>query len=211
MPPFDDIKDMTARQFFADVIIGQLSAGNVVCGQSYRFGKDREGDCTLLSELCVEYGIGLTVVPPVCDEVGVISSTRIKGLLKEGNIKKANELLDSRYSITITVGEGRKIGRQLGLPTINGVFGSEHPPIRTGVYASEVLLDKWYKAVTNIGYKPTIDDNLSLNIETHIIGFDGDLYGKTVEIFPCRFLRDEMRFGSKEELKLQIESDIAKT
>lgn len=207
-PFFEEIKDLTPEVFFERDIIGVLNAGYVVCGEDFRFGKNRAGDPALLASLCERAGIGFEAVPPVCVGGEKVSSTMIRELIRAGDVKTANSLMLKILSYALPVVHGKELGRTIGFPTIN----QEIPPFmvhpKHGVYISYAVLDgKEYPAITNIGVKPTVKDDGAENMETHIIGYDGDLYGETVKVCLCGLIRDERKFGSLGELQKQLEED----
>ena len=138
-----------------------------------------------------------------------ISSQQIRELLSYGAVNTVNELLGRRYFIMQDVEQGNRIGRTIGFPTINQKFAEGQLIPKLGVYATNVTIDgEEYKGVTNIGKKPTISDNNEIVAETHILGFEGDLYGRTVEVYFENFMRSEIKFASVEDLKARIRSDI---
>lgn len=184
-----------------------LHVNTVVVGFNYRFGKNAEGDSELLMRLCRNIGIEAIVVPPVCDEVGVVSSTRIRGLLSEGTISDVNRLLGRVYSIGGRVQKDRGIGRKMGIPTANLSAPEDILLPKDGVYMTVAnFMGESYPAVTNIGVRPTFDLN-KRTIETHVLGYDGDLYGLDLRLAFHQRLRDEVKFEDEEALKKQILTD----
>ena len=130
----------------------------------------------------------------------------------EGNIVQANSLLGKNYSICETVIHGKALGRKLGIPTINQNVSEKRLILKNGIYATICTIDgKQYRGVTNVGIRPTVDDNGLQNIETHIIDFDGDCYDKIVKVEFISRIRDEMKFDSVDSLKSQILKDISAT
>lgn len=209
-PDFSDVKDLSAEEFVRDILKARLDAGYVVCGYDFRFGKNGAGTPAILKELCDELGIECEVVPAVLVDGEIVSSTIIRDLIGEGNIERANRLLGYEVSYTLPVISGNRIGHTLGFPTINQIIPSEMVQPKNGVYASWTEVDgKTYRSVTNIGVKPTVTDKNEVVTETHIIGYDGELYGENVKITLCRYLRGETKFGSLDELKLQLKKDVS--
>ena len=210
--PFtEDIRNMEAEEFVRVVLLDLLQAKAVVIGDDFRFGKRRAGDAALLWELSDKYGFSVDVIPKIKDEETgrEISSTFVKEELALGHMDKVNRLLGYGYFISGEVVAGMHLGRGFGFPTINilPVKGKMLPP--NGVYASVTELDGTdFVSITNIGVKPTVDGG-SLGIETFILDFDGDLYGKTVSVRLLEFERPEQKFASVEELKTQVMKDIA--
>lgn len=206
---FPEIKDMKAEDFFNDILIDQLDAASLVAGTDYSFGKGASGDIKLLKKLSDEKGIHLEIVPDVICDGEKCSSTRIRNLLSEGKIQKANELLgDNAYSFEGTVLPGKKLGRRLGFPTANlPVPQYKFKPV-FGVYRTYIEVDgKKLMGISNLGLRPTVEDSDNVNIETFIYGFDGELYGKYAKVMLMEFIRGEMKFNSVEELKARVESD----
>lgn len=203
---FRAVMHLDARDFFTEILVGRLKVRALFCGFNYRFGKNAEGDVRLLQTLCVEHGVLLTVVPPETDGGEVVCSTLIRQLLEKGDIRRANALLGSRFGMCATVRHGRRLGRQLGTPTLNQTpaKGLAVPPY--GVYASVVTLENGmpYCGVTNIGVKPTVGGT-ELLWETwmpHYTG--GEIYGETADVRLLDFIRPERKFDSLEALKAEI-------
>lgn len=207
-PDFSALCDRLPEDFFESVILGKLNAAAVCCGESFRFGKNAAGDVSLLKRLCKKHGIKLCVVPPVEYNGVTVSSTEIKRLLAAGKVDEANAMLGDRLSYTLRVVHGRELGRTLDFPTINQAPDKRLFLPRFGVYLSRVFVyGQSYRGVTNVGIKPTVGKNTPL-IETNILGLDEDLYGEKVTVALVRFIRDEKRFNSIDELKRQVVGDI---
>ena len=211
-PDFADVKDMTAEQFVEEILVNRLNAGFVSCGYDFRFAKGGKADADTLRELCGRQGIEVCVVPAVKIEGEVVSSTRIRELIKGGDIEKANLLLGYELTYCREVIHGKENGRKMGFPTINQTLPEGMTIPKYGVYKSRTRVgDTDYPSVTNIGVKPTIDLEAGEQrvplMETHIIGFDGDLYGERVSVSLLGYLREERRFGGLQELSRQLEKD----
>lgn len=207
-PDFGEVKDFSAREFVEKILRDRLCAGYVVCGYDFRFGRGGEGNPEILSALCREHGIACEVVPPVKIDGEIVSSTEIRRLIRLGEIEKANRLLGYELSYALPVVKGNEIGRTIGFPTINQMIPDYMVSPKNGVYKSWAVVDgKTYRGITNIGVKPTVTDRGEVVTETHIIGFRGDLYGKTVKISLRGYLRDEIKFGSLSALKAQLAYD----
>lgn len=158
MCDFKSVVDVAPRKFVEDMLIKTLKAKKLCCGFNYTFGKNGEGNTELLAEICKENGIELQVLPPVEEKEGVVSSTLIRELIKDGNVRRANELLGSYFGFGGEVVHGQHLGRELGTPTLNQSLHEELVVPKFGVYASCVTLDDGRKfcGVTNIGVKPTV-------------------------------------------------------
>ena len=205
---FSEIKDMTPEEFVDKILVERFSVGAVVCGYNYNFGKNASGDAALLEKLCSERGIKVSVCPRYTYLDDGISSTRIRKCIEEGKIEEANEMLGFCFSFISDVFSGDKRGRLLGTPTVNQLIPEELIVPAFGVYASMVRFDgQEYAGVTNIGSRPTFDGE-SVRSETYILGYSGDLYGKTVEISLHKFIREERKFPDGDALKEQISLDI---
>lgn len=205
---FEDIKDLSPEQFLKDVLIDKFNVGAVICGENFLFGKDGGGNSKILCELCEKYGIIYKMAPSTMYKGEMISATRIRNALSEGDIITANEMLGRNFSYDFLVVEGNKIGKKiLGFPTINQHFPSGFINLKHGVYASQSFVDgKIFPSVTNFGCHPTIGGDKVLS-ETCILGFDGDLYYQKIRVELLDFIRAEKKFNSKDELKAQIDYD----
>ena len=180
----------------------------ISCGFNYRFGKMGQGDTYLLKKFCADNGIELKIAEPVKVGDDIVSSTFIRNLLSNGDVGTASSLLSESFSFTATVIEGDKRGRTIGFPTINQRYPEELVKLRFGVYKTKIEIDNnVFYGITDIGIRPTYKSDYVIS-ETFIKDFSGDLYGKTLRIIPIKFLRDEKKFSSLEELKRQIEFDI---
>ncbi len=204
---FSEVKD-TEPECFLDFLYKNYDPAVISCGFNYRFGKGGKGDIALLEGFCSQKGITLKVCQEVVTQKQAVSSSRIRDLLKSGEIEKANSLLLEPFSFSAEVIKGDSRGRTIGFPTINQKYPQELVKIKFGVYKTKVLFDgKEYDGITNIGIRPTFESRYVIS-ETYIKDFSGDLYGKNVKIIPCEFLREEIKFSSLSDLKNQIEKDI---
>lgn len=208
-PDFVDIREYSAREFVRDILADKLGARQVVCGYDYHFGKNASGTVERLEELGALYGIEVTVMPPLMDEGQPVSSTRIRGCIQKGEIETANRLLGYDYCFDFPVTDGAKLGRTIGVPTINQMFKPEFLIPKFGVYASYMTIGhRKYFGVTNVGIKPTVHNTSFPLAETHIIGFEGDLYKKRIKVHLVEYLRGEQRFSGIPELKAAIQENI---
>ena len=211
LPSFDSVKDYTPGEFFHDILMKKLDARLLVCGENYRFGQFAAGDVDMLRTLCAGQGIGCIVVPSVMYGGEMISSSRIRAALSQGDVASAAKLLGRQFSYCLEVVHGRKLGRQLGTPTINQNFPDDFLIPSYGVYASVTEVDGIrYPSVTNIGVKPTVGSNKPLS-ETWIIGCNEDLYGQYVRVSLISYMRKECKFSSIEILKQAIHEDSIKS
>lgn len=205
---FEEVRNMTYEEFFNEILIKKLNIGFVSCGFNYRFGKDGEGTAEILKKLCEKAEIGFKCVNEVLYEGEVVSSTRIRQSIENGDIEKANKMLGRYFSYDMEVVHGDRIGKKLlGFPTINQLFPDLHIVPKNGVYASATEVDGiFYPSMTNIGKRPTVGGD-ELRSETCIIGFSGDLYGSHPEVKLISRIRDEKKFSSLEELSDQLKVD----
>ncbi len=198
---------LRAAEFFAQVIQERLDARALVEGSNFGFGRGREGDVTMLARLCEAAAIHLTVVPPVILDGIEVSSSRVRSALTSGNVREAAALLGRPYRLHGLVGSGQRRGQKLGFPTANLEQMRTLIP-SDGVYAVRVPYEgqRW-PAAANIGPNPTFGEN-ARKVEVHLIGFQGDLYGRPLAIDFIERLRDTRPFKSVAELIEQLRHDI---
>ncbi len=197
-----------AERFIAEVLVAGLGARHLACGPDFAFGHRRGGDVGVLARVAEADGIGLTVVPPLVDSGGPLSSTRIRRLLQDGYPERAAAELGRAWAIRGVVQHGDQRGRTIGFPTANVPLGRHLEPQR-GVYAVRVQLADGtvHDGVANIGRRPTVGDALESRLEVHLFDYAGDLYDQEVAVALHHFLRNEQRFESFEALKQQIRVD----
>jgi riboflavin kinase/FMN adenylyltransferase len=212
--PFNaDFAALTARDFFEQILMNALHARVIMVGQDFAFGRKREGNTDLLKQYCDQVGVVLDLAEPVMLDGKVVSSSSIREALSEGQLDQAEKLLGRPFFYRGEVVHGDKRGRTIGFPTAN-MKCEEKFPLLPGVYATSVFWQGHaYPSVTNIGKRPTFqqDHELSLiplKIETHILDQTFDLYGEVLEVRFHHRIRDERKFASIDELKAQIESDV---
>jgi riboflavin kinase / FMN adenylyltransferase len=200
-----------ARQFVTRLAEAAQPLGCISVGYSWSFGKGREGNIHLLTDLGQELGFAVYGVPPVREAGEVVSSTAIREAVTQGELEKAALLLGRRYAVYGTVQPGQQLGRQLGFPTANVEVESEQlPPL--GVYAAQAkLVDEWLPAVVNLGRRPTVAADAEPSLEVHLLDWSGDCYLQEMEVRFVKHLRSEKKFSSLEELKMQIARDVAAT
>ena len=208
---FDECINFTAEEFVVKVLKERFHAKAVFCGFNYHFGKGGTADATELEKLCKENGIEAYVNEETFVDGEKVNSSKLRELLGNGDVEKANKLMTKDFSYSFEVVHGQKRGRQMGFPTANQYFPPELVLPKFGVYASTAEVDgKVYLAFTNIGSRPTFPED-DVRSETHLFDFDGDLYGKKVRITLCKFLREERKFSSPEELVKQLSEDKKET
>lgn len=207
---FSLLRDMSGEEFVKDFLVDTLSAMVTVSGMDFRFGRGAKYGIEELSSLMADEGGRAIIVPDVEIDEKRASTTYIKELLKKGDVKEANRHLGAPYFIRTFVEEGRGVGHTLGFPTINSPLGVSKNILRRGVYVTEVIISGVsYMALSNVGVCPTFAPRVE-HIESYILDFNGDLYGKEVKIVFHAFLRDEIEFSSENDLILQIKVDINK-
>ncbi|MGE4481041.1 bifunctional riboflavin kinase/FAD synthetase [Acidocella sp.] len=207
--PFDnEFAHLTAEDFVQEVLFKGIGAVHLSCGGDFAFGHRRGGDVAFLSARVETLGIGLSIVPPVTDAEGPVSSTRIRRLLQDGYPERAAQLLGRPCVIRGEVVHGDARGRGIGFPTAN-IQLSRHLEPQRGVYAVTArLADRLVKGVANIGLRPTVGGTQAL-LEAHFFDFEGDLYGRELSVQLRHFLREEQKFPSFDALKAQIARDAA--
>ncbi len=198
----------TGREFIADLQTGFGRIRSVTVGAGFHFGHGRSGHVDLLREVGALDGFEVHAMEPVRVDGEVVSSTRIRTTLRSGDLAAVGRLLGRPYALAGAVVPGDRIGRTLGFPTANlDVAGLELPP--HGVYAVRARMDGVpHPAALNLGRRPTVGDRLEERCEVHLIDFDGDLYGRELEVEFVRRLRGETRFASVGALREQIAADI---
>lgn len=202
---FSTIKDYTPEEFVDRVLIQVCRAKEVCCGFNFTFGCGGKGSCRTLEQLCRERGLETKVAGAVLLDGETVSSTRIRGLIANGDVDEAARLLGRPYGYRSAVLHGRKLGRRLGTPTLNQAIPKNFVLPRFGVYVSRVAFGgREYCGVTNVGIKPTLGSPCVL-AETWLPDYFGeDFYGKTVCVDLIKFLRPEKKFDGLDELKAEI-------
>lgn len=199
---FDEaLMRMPWRDFFA-MLCDRFGAVGFVCGEDFRFGFGGQGNSTLLCRACEDAGLACRIVPKVCLNGTVVSSTHIRALLSQGDIAEANRFLGHPHILCGTVCRGKQLGRTIGFPTANLALPSS--ALAHGVYACKAITAQGtFPAVTNIGTRPTVDGD-GVTAESHLPGFSGDLYGTELTLEFYGFLREERKFPSLAALQAEI-------
>lgn len=210
LAPFHrEMMTTTWEDFVEGQLLEHLHAVHLVCGQDHRFGYRNQGSADLLQEKCRKMGIGCDVIPKVTINGVTVSSTFIRGCLAAGNMEEANRFLGHPHVLTQEVRHGHRIGRTIGIPTVNLTLPPHVLSPAMGVYAAEASLPdgRRYQALTNIGTRPTVHNGDDLTVESWLLDFDGDLYGQRIRLEFFRRIRGEIRFPNLEALKAQIFRD----
>lgn len=207
-PPFDEFKELSPTEFVTDILYKKLNTKAVCCGYDFRYGKNAMGNVDTLKIDCEKLGIDVNIVSAVDIDDHVASSTSIRAALLNGDIDTATKILGRYYSYSLTVVEGKKLGRTLGFPTVNQCFPDEQIKPMNGVYVSISTVDgKKYGSVTSIGKNPTVGGESTVS-ETHIFDVNQDLYGKQVRVELVKLLRLQYKFDSLGQLTNQVMEDI---
>lgn len=206
---FAELRNLSAEEFFKDILIDKLKAKALCCGFNYSFGKNGAGSVSLLEKLCKKENVDFEVIPPVKINGETVSSTAVRNYVASGDVDKAALMLGRNYTICGKVIEGDKRGRTWGFPTANQMIDESLVVPKYGVYETKTVIDsREYKCVTNIGIRPTYLSEYAL-AETNVLGFGENLYGRELEIELIRFIRPEAAFNSAEDLVAQLKKDVA--
>jgi riboflavin kinase/FMN adenylyltransferase len=207
---------LSAEAFFEDVLRSRLAAAGIVEGVDFRFGRGREGNVAMLARLCAADGLELDVVEPVELAGGIVSSSRVRSLIAAGDVAAARPLLTAAYRVSGRVVEGARRGRSLGFPTAN-LAGIATLLPAAGVYAATAVIDEadkgaatppaCYPAAVHVGANVTFGETV-LTVEAHLVGYGGDLYGRTLHVDFLQRLRDTCRFPSQEALVARLTADV---
>lgn len=199
---------MEPEQFVKDILVDRLHMKELYIGEDFRFGKDRKGNIELLQKLSGLYGFSCHVFKKETFKDEPVSSSRIREELTQGATETVAAMLAEPFSVCGEVIHGRQLGRTIGIPTINIAFPEDKVQPAAGVYCSEVCLDgKIYYGLTNIGTKPTVQNEPVFGVETYLLQYSGDLYGKHVTVRFLHFLRPEQKFSNLDALMTQLEQD----
>lgn len=197
---------------FIDELIDDMELCHIVVGHDFKFGYKGLGTAEKLKEYCAQRGVGCDIIPPVCKDGVIVSSTLIRGLIESGEIEKANEYLGRPHTLTDVVRSGYHLGTQMGTPTINMRFPDGVIIPRHGVYAAKAYVDgEEYMSVTNVGVRPTVSEDGGVNVESFLLDFTGNLYGRLVRLDFYKFMRPERKFDDIDELAAQIKHDAEST
>ena len=214
MVPFDDEMRTTSwEDFVTEILVKRYHAVHLVAGHDHHFGHKNQGSPELLMAKCAELGLGCDIIPKVEVLGTTVSSTYIRRLVELGQVERAAEFLGHPHVLTQEVRHGHRIGRTIGVPTVNLTVPPKVLVPSHGVYATKVHLPDGtsYMGVTNVGTRPTVNNGTNVTVEAWLLDFDGDLYGQNVRVEFHHRLRDEVRFDSLDALKTQIRSDAEAT
>ena len=209
---FDDfMSNLSPREFVEKIIKNRVGVSHLIVGYNFRFGRNREGDVEILSKICSEFNIDLTIIKQVKNVELTISSSKIREAIKELDFEKVKNIIGDYWKIVGEVTEGDKRGREIGFPTANIMMKNLIKP-DFGVYAVKIeYKNDVFNGIANFGVRPTFNKTKSLPIlEVHLFNFSDNLYGKEIVISFVDFIRKEKKFNGLESLKSQIQLDINK-
>lgn len=210
---FDDflkVKDLSPEKFCKEILVDVLGASQVFCGENYHFGKNGSGNTEFLRKELSKYDVKVNILPFTTFKNTVVSSTEIRNALSSGNINRANDMLGRHYSFSGKVVHGKHLGKTLGFPTLNIPFEESKVIPKFGVYLTYTVIDgRKYNSISNIGIRPTTDniDSSYVNCETYVLDYNKDTYEKEIRIELLERLRNEIKFDSIEQLKVQLTED----
>ena len=206
--PFNEqMANISAEDFVNQILVGKLGVKKLIIGHDFAFAKNREGTAPVLEILGEKYGFTVDVVEPVIINNIRISSTYVKDLIYAGRVEEIKSYLGRNYSIEGKVIHAKQIGRTIGFPTANIKLQENLVIPKRGIYATKVYIgNEVYVGATNIGYNPTVNGE-KMSVETNILQFDKDIYGKTIKLEFLERIRDEKKFSNLNELKVQLKMD----
>ena len=201
---FEDFANLTAKEYLNNILINHFHPISISTGWNHNFGKNKSGNVNFLEEQAKNYNYKYFKIPPQKINNEIISSTKIRKLLSEGNIEKANHMLGQNFSIEGEIVKGNQIGRTIGFRTANLVYPPELIELPYGVYAVDTT---YGKGIANFGIRPTINGSHT-SLEAHILNFEKDIYGEIINVNFNKMIRTEKKFPSLDALKKQINLDI---
>lgn len=202
------MSELSAESYIEEILVNGLGIKAFIVGNDFRFGHQRKGDFDMLKASGADFGFEVLETTAYEYNGQRISSTYIREQLAEGNFGLVEQLLGRPFTMKGEVVKGKQIGSDIGFPTCNINPHRQQIPIH-GVYACEVrLVDQYRPAAVNIGYRPTVSEDGEALLEAHILDFDDNLYGKTIEVIFRQKLREEIKFDGLEALKQQISADV---
>lgn len=206
-----ELSQISAEDFLKDLLIQKLFAKKIVIGFNHHFGKDRRGDYSLLLKYKEVYGYDVMNLDPIYSGEDKVSSSLIRSAIQKGDLERAKDCLGEYHGVTTRIVEGAKRGNTIGFPTANHelIPGILLPP--QAVYATSVIFQgKRYDAMSNLGKNPSFENDF-LRMETHIINFHDNLYDDFIKVSFVKKIRDERKFSSIDELKIQLQLDKQKS
>lgn len=204
----ENLMKLQPEEFVKNILVDKLNTKLVVVGFDYKFGHKASGDVDVLKELGIQYGFKVMVLEPIYIDDVLVSSTKIRELILEGNLELAKLMLDRDYQLIGRVVPGNKIGRTLGFPTANLELVDNYTLPKYGVYRTKTIInDRTYLSATSVGHNPTFNNN-KVKIECHIIDFEEKIYDQVIYVDFIEYLREEIKFNKLNDLIEQINDDI---
>lgn len=208
--PMNPVTAATAPEVFAtEILADRMQTRFLAAGSDLSFGAGGAGSAELLRKMGPELGFQVKIIAKVCLEGREVSSTYVRSCVEKGNMKLAEKLLGMPYPVLGTVVKGNQLGRNLGFPTVNLLPEESKLLPPNGVYFSQVRhRERIYRAISNVGYKPTVTEDRVMGLETYLYDFRDNIYGEPIEVYLLEFSRPEQRFESVDALRRQLERDI---
>lgn len=201
---------MEPETFAEEVLAKRMQVEFLAAGSDLSFGSKGRGDAALLQRLGPELGFSVKIIDKVCVDGRQVSSTCVREQVEAGNMELAERLLGMPYMIAEEVVSGKRLGRTIGFPTVNVLPAKNKLLPPNGVYFSEVRCrGKKYRAISNVGYKPTVAEERVMGVESYLYDFDQEVYGEPIEVYLLAFRRPERQFENVDALRAQLEEDIA--
>lgn len=201
---------ISPEDFVREILVRRMNTAFVAAGRDLSFGRGGKGDSSLLERMADELHFQVCIIDKVFHEGREISSTYVREMVEKGDMQVTRDLLGRYYSFEGTVEQGNRLGRRIGMPTMNLYPRPEKLLPPWGVYYSRLLYEGGiYPGITNIGRKPTVNDTETVSVETYLYDFDKDMYGKDIVTELLQFKRPEQKFKDVAQLKAQMEKDIA--
>lgn len=205
----EHIMTLSPENFVKEILLKKLNCSLVVVGTDYRFGHKASGNVGMLKDIGKRLGLQVRVVEPVYYKDEIVSSTLVRQLLSEGNIRDANRLLGRPFGIVGEVINGKGLGKRLGVPTANIKPAGKYVVPKKGVYRTITRVnERYYPSATNVGINPTFSEQ-ELKVETYILDFDQSIYGLEIEVYFMEYIRPEIKFENTDKLKQKMDEDIA--
>ena len=205
----EEFLNLEPEEFIKKYLVDKFKVKHVIVGEDFRFGHKKKGDVSLLRKLGKTYQYGVTSIKKIRNQKVEISSTEIRRILEQGEMRKANEILGHPFYLMGTVLHGRRLATNLGFPTANVEYPKEKIQIPFGVYATKIEVEgRFWDGITNVGTKPTITEEKKVLAESYLFDFKDEIYGKQIKIYFNDFLRPELKFETIEQLKIQIQNDV---
>ena len=203
---FEELRTQSPEDYVKRTLKGLCGCVHAVCGFNFHFGSKAAGTAETLSHFMSG---AISVIDPVCVNGELVSSSLIRRKIESGDVESAATLLGRPYTLQADVLHGKALGRTMGIPTVNQCFSAGTAIPKHGIYITSTIVNGvHFPSVSNVGIRPTVDNDNLINCETHILDFDQDIYGEKISIEFLSRLRDEIRFDSLAQLQQQIEQDI---